>query len=531
MLKNIIRNKIFNNLVYLLPIIIAFIFLMYKLRYAVVIYDDVLDLVINEFKFYHGRFLAEFIALVFVRGIPSLLNINIQDFAFISENILKSTILVFFTMTVTSGFFIWKKRENIYKACLFTLSFLAIYIYLMHIANALLLHTLQFFLGYILPLPLFIILWYKLASYYIENKILTSTDSKILILLALFIAQANELVCIVLFLILAIIGIEKLIKKYRYKIEENNKWVIFPFVALVLMSELVYSYPGFIEILNQYKSTEVFHFNFKSLFQYFYILFDKTIIENLLIVIPIIFAMIILLKGTENRTENKRLFLFLTYSFISFYLFFFFLFFIGKTCHYAMGNMENYEPYWLLYQPFLFSFKILLYTFGLYLFGYLLRNNENIQIKTVIFLFFIIGNFVYLKNAFPVIYKEIYSYDAKKTMYILDKFSVFYFKRGETPILPYEDLDKLFTIQENNAIMPYDLKTNSYQNKIYYNEYIGRFIWPYLIYIKKVYGINNIEKGMKFATSEEAINEYIKRGGIIAPDEFTKLDFSRIDKE
>ena len=275
MLKKIINNNIFINTFYCIAIICTFAFLLYKLRYAIVIFDDVLDLIINEFKFYHGRFFSELFALIFVRGIPKLFDINIQDFAFISQNILKSVTLVIFAIIVSNGFFIWGKKKQIYKPLFFIFSFLAIYIFLMNIAGEFLLYTLQFFFGYVLPLPIFIIIWYKLADYYINNKNLTPLDSKILILLALLIAQSNELVCIILFLLLSFIGIEKIIKRYIYKQQETYKWILYPLVATILMSEIVYTHPGFIEIVNNYKPSEYTIITVNELFQYLHIFFDK----------------------------------------------------------------------------------------------------------------------------------------------------------------------------------------------------------------------------------------------------------------
>ena len=531
MLKNILKNKNFINASYYIVIIIAFLFLLYKMRYAIVIYDDVIDLILYKFKFYHGRFLTEILAALFVNWIPSLLGINIQNFALISENIIKSLTIVFFTIVINKGFFIWKKSDTIYKPLLFIFSFLTLYFVIIGTAGSILLHTLQFFFGYILPLPFFIITWYKLSDYYINNKELTPTDTKILILLSLFIAQANELVCIILFIILSIIIIEKIIKEYIFKIKENNKWVIYSFISLILMSDITYTSAGFIEILNKYKTTEILSFSFQGLTQYLHIFLDKIVLGNILIIISIISAMYIILKNKENNIQNKKVFLFLSYSFLSIFLFLFSLFFIGETCNYAYGNTENYRPYWLLYKPILFSSKILLYTFVIYLFGYMLNNYEHIKIKKIILIFFLIGNFLYLKNSFYILDEIIYPYEAKRTMYLLDKFSIFYFNRGETAILPCEELNNLFTIKKDNAIMPYDLKTNTYQNKIYYNEFLGELVWPYLLYIKKVYGIKNIDKGMKFTTLEESINEYKKRGGIIEPNELKKLDFSKIKKE
>lgn len=530
MFKKVVHNKIFINIIYSLTILLTFVFLFYKLRYAVVVYDDVLDLVINEFKFYHGRFYSELFALIFVRGIPYLIDWNIQDFAVVSQNILKSSIFCWLVFEVSRAFFCWKNLDNLKKAVLYLFSFVTIYLFLMSSFGSFIFETLQFFCGYILPIPILLIIWYKLSEYYIKGKSLTSFDSKMLILLALLVAQSNELVCILLFLLLSFIGIEKLIKRKRSQEKESYDWVLYPWVSIVLMCEIIYTHPGFLEIVSNYKSDGIAHNLFSDIFSYLYIYLDKIIVENIFIIVPIIMAIVLLCKYSEDKTERTKVLKYISYSFMSLFLFFISLFFIGKTCHYVYINADNYEPYWLLYQPFLFSFKVLLYAIGLFLLGYLFKDDSKRKIKVIVLLFFIVGSFVHIKSALPLLYNDIYSPKAKETQYLLDKLSVFYFERGETAILPKENLEHLFTIQKDNEIMPYDLKTGKYKNKIYYKQKDGS-IWPYLLYLDEVYEVDNIEKGMTFTTKEKAIREYIKRGGVLEPEELEELDFSTIEEE
>ena len=75
---------------YWLCIIFTFGIVSYKLKYSIVVYDDILDLVINKLSFYHGRFVSEFLAFLLVKGIPEAFDINIQDFALISQNFVKA---------------------------------------------------------------------------------------------------------------------------------------------------------------------------------------------------------------------------------------------------------------------------------------------------------------------------------------------------------------------------------------------------------------------------------------------------------
>ena len=527
MFEKIVNKSFLIKVLYWLCLFLTFLFISYRLRYAILIYDDVIDLITSKFNFYHGRFYSEFCAFLLVNGIPTLFGINLQDFAIISENFVKSAVFVWLTVVVSNIFWIGKKKETIFSVLLYLFSFFTLWLLLLKEGDFIL-STLQFYFGYILPLPIFLILWKRLGDIYITGGEPDSFENKILIVLSVLIAQSNELVCIVLFVLLVLLGIEKLIEYCKYKSLENYRWILYPFVALLLMSAIVYTNPGFKLIVDFYITPESFVVKTQDLFSFLRIFLDTFILKNMFVIITTIVLFVMLLCSKQNKEENKKVFKYSTYTWISVLTFFFSLFFVGKSCYYVTPNDEN--SYWILYQPLVFSFKVFLYTFALYILGYLFRNDEKFKMKIIVMLFLFLGMFLQVQGYFNRVNQNIYSYNLRKTMYQLDKLAVFYFLRGETAILPKDDLDKIYSIEKDGSTMPYDLKNDQYKNKIYYKSDDNN-IWPYLQYLKHAYGIDNIEKGIKFTSLQEALSEYQKRGGYLTQKELKDLDFGKINKQ
>lgn len=528
MFEKIVNKSFLIKVLYFLCIISTFCIVSRTLAYSIIVYDDILDLVINKLTFYHGRFFSEFLAFLLVKGIPEVLNINIQDFALVSQNLVKALIFIWLSILVTNAFFFFKSKEktlsNVF-VYIFTFFFLWI---ILQKENGFVLDTLQFYFGYILPLPVFLITWYKLGEIYINEKVPSAVEIKLLVLLALLIAQFNEMVDIILFLLLAFLGCERLLQYYKHKSTKNYKWILHPFVALVLMSEIVYTHSGFIEIYNNYKSPEPLFVKFQGLVQYLQIFADKLFVENILVIIPTVVLFVAVINSNKNKEENKKVIKYLTYTWLSVFMFFFALFLVGKSCHYYYVAGE--KSYWILYAPFLYSYKLFLYTFGLFLLGYFVKNDDRIELKLIILLFFFIGFFVNIQCSFNVLKYENHAYNRRKIMYLLDKLSVFYFLRGETAILPKDGIERIYTIEKNNEVMPYDLISGEYKNKIYYKDSDNN-LWPYLKYIEDTYEIDNIEKGIMFVPNKDAIKEYKKRGGTFTKGELNELDFEEIEEQ
>ena len=528
MFEKIVNKSFLIKVLYFLCIISTFCIVSRTLAYSIIVYDDILDLVINKLSFYHGRFFSEFLAFLLVKGIPEVLNINIQDFALVSQNLVKALIFIWLSILVTNAFFFFRSKEktlsNVF-VYIFTFFFLWI---ILQKENGFVLETLQFYFGYILPLPVFLITWYKLGEIYINEKIPSAVEIKLLVLLALLIAQFNEMVDIILFLLLAFLGGEKLFQYYKHKSIKNYKWILHPLVALVLMSEIVYTHSGFIEIYNNYKSPEPLLVKFQGLVQYLQIFADKLFVENIFVIIPIVVLFVVVINSNKNKEENKKVIKYLAYTWLSIFMFFFSLFLVGKSCHYYYVAGE--KSYWILYSPFLYSYKLFLYTFGLFLLGYFVKNDDRVDLKVIILLFLFIGFFVNIQCSFNVLKYENHAYNRRKIMYLLDKLSVFYFLRGETAILPKDGIERIYTIEKNNEVMPYDLISGEYKNKIYYKDSDNN-LWPYLKYIEDTYEIDNIEKGIMFVPNKDAIKEYKKRGGTFTKGELNELDFEEIEEQ
>lgn len=301
---------------YWLPIVLTFAFIVFKLRYAVIVYDDVLDLITDKYTFTHGRYFLEIIALLLVNGIPKMLGINMQDFAFISQDLVKSVIFVIFSIVVANSFYIFRKKNLLLYPLLYFYTFLFLYTSIVK-ENIFVLYTLQHYFGYIVPLLLFLITWYKISDIYVNEKTADSFDVKLLIFLSFLLAQSNELIFVVMFLMFTFLGVEKLIEYKKHKTVENYKWILQPFLALLLVGEIIYTSAGSIDIFNRYKTTETFVVEIQNLFIYLQTFFEKFIFNNLLFIIPIVFMFFILRNLSNDKERNKRVCRYLVYTWVS----------------------------------------------------------------------------------------------------------------------------------------------------------------------------------------------------------------------
>ena len=244
-----------------------------------------------------------------------------------------------------------------------------------------------------------------------------------------------------------------------------------------------------------------------------FIYYNEIIYKNLFFWLPIIIMFFTLYK--VKNTETKKLLTFNFISYISFLIFFFSLFFLGETNVYQ--NMDG-QKYWVSYSALLIGYKIFLYVSVLCLAGQIYYKHNNKLNVFLIFLIFL-STIVYNINNFEKIYLS--DYNARVTLYIVDKFSVYYFRNNKTAILPKENIQLILPI--NNNLMPIDLKSNKYKNKIYYkNNY------PYLAYLQCLYDVN-VSPGMMFTTNKEAKRLFINNGGILTKKEIQNIKFANIE--
>ena len=487
------------------------------MKYAIVMYDDVIDLIINGFNFYHGRFISEFIAILFVKLIPDFFNIHVQNFAVVSECLLKIFLLIIMVIIINKPLnAIFRQNEIKYWGIFYFLTFFTLFAFLCRHDVALLFHTLQFNLGYILPIPFFILFWHKIGNVYTNDIVISKSTLFWLILLSLYIAQSNELFAFSGFFLLASILTEKIIKR------ENGKYYLVLLCSMFFIFCFVLTHKFFISVfLNYY--TGIQKSDISACFLEFVNLYIKSLFaDNILLILPIILCFILILCSKTNKKIKLNTIRYFSYTYLGFLLFFFLLFFIGKSCpQYGVGMQSDDNNFWILYKPFLLEWQVLLYASFIYIYK-IFNNYTDIcnYKKYLIVSIFLISCLFYIKTEFYLFNSTIYDFEMKKNQYLIEKIAKYYTDRNEVIFMPITELS---VIQDGNSIV-YD------ENKIY-NKNFNSNIYEFLSYIEQIYfGGEERTKGIIFLNKEDAIDRYRTNGGTITESELNELNFNKISK-
>ena len=497
-----------------------FIYLAVNFRYSYIQNDDIVDLFVHHINFYHGRFITELFSIFIVKNLPLSLNIHPQNFYIFSSQIIKTTIFLTLIYLMSISFYKFKEK-TFYFAPMCILSFFTTMSFIANINYKSCFDTYQFFMGYIFPLVCFCIFWYKLSDFYILNRTFTKKEIFYFFLLSILMSMGNEQINIVTIILLLILFINSLIQKYYYKEKNINLlYLLFPLILCIITSIFVYSSNGFQEIYNGYNLEISLNFSKKELLDFIYVFYKKLIEDNLFLIIPSIFTIFTIIGSKENTEIKQKLINFVLYSYTSFLIFFTSLYFLGPTFDYRSDANYNILPrYWILYPSLLYSFKIFLYIINFYLLGFLVKISTNKKINTILAFCIILPCLIYIKNEYKPI--NLSNIEDRRVMYIADKIAVYYFEKGQTAILPKEEIHVI--IPTINDLLPYDLESNNYIGKIYYYDNYPH----YLNYLSIVYNVD-VSKGMSFKTEKEALSDFYKNGGSFEEEELKRLDFSNI---
>lgn len=552
----------------MLFVFICAYFLFQVLENPVILFDDVWDYIVSDFNFYHGRIISELIGVSIIKLIPNMLHINVQDFAIISENIAKIVLYSLAPLFLTNYVLIMKVNENILWGPIYLFIFSFLYV-LPHSSagGSLMFSTLMFFCCYILPLPFFVLLVSKVYDYYVFNIELTKKDCVLLVLLSIFVMQANEMVGCITFVIILCIYFEHVIK--NIKLEKNNKksFKLFPvLVSMIVANIIVYSSKGFKMMFRDYYDSHHVIFSLDNFVNYAKICVDKIIFENWYIVIPLLIALAIV-ASLKNK-EKYNIFKFIIYSFLGIIILSLALYCMGPKCHYAVGNEENYAPYWVLYAPVAIVVQVCLFEFVLFLIVYLF--NKNKKILSIFLSVLLFSSCVYFMFDYKdLVNQKVYSEGQRQRQYLIDKMMVFYSKKNQIAILPKDNLIANYSITESNQMMPYEVLLGVDNNKVYseqleyrrgkpfsvlkfpktyyvnifspdfpyvenqtepYMRFVDKasyFNLPIFPYIKEIYKIK-VTDFITFRSEEEAISLFIENGGKLTEEELVELKFSKI---
>ncbi len=494
-----------------------FSFLMYKFRYAIVINDDLVDLIAGQYNFYHGRYLTEFISILFIKLIPKYFNINIQNFAIVSEGLVKSLFFIFLLFILKKTFTKNCKISTLFEIILYPLSFFMIFSMLFQLDYINVFDTMQTFMGYIFPFIFFILFWLKLYDVYSVNKkseLSCGWNNKNLILLILYtiiVTMGNEELNFAALILLLFLLFNK---------SMSRKYVICSLIAMFITGFWVYYSSGFLKLYNDAYHIHInFDLSLNNIYKYLEMFIKFIIADNIFLWIPYV-SFIIFLKADKTNINKQKIIKYSFYSVTSFLIFFLSLYLLGKSYGYMIdNNFKLYEPYWILYPALLIGLKIILYTNILYLLGNILTPDVKIYKEYILYFIFLISCLFFIFQNYKNI--ELSDKNSKTVMYMTDKIAVEYFKQGKTAILPKDDIEIIIPVI--NDLMPYDLLTENYKGKIYYKEQ-----YPYLWYIRIVYNVNT-NYGMMFKPSEQAMEDFYKIGGDFTKKELDVLDFSKLN--
>ena len=505
--KEIFSDKKVFTIINILILLSMFIFLYNRLRYSVILNDDMMDIITRTFLFSHGRFIFEYIAIVTIKLIPDLFGINYQNFAF-TQGILKSGVFCLLIYTVSLAYYRFKPKD--FSICLLTsLSFFTILSVLIQLDFVWSFDTYQFFMGYIGCSMVYFWFFYIIADSYINNKTFSGKKNFLTYFLTFLVAQSNEFLSISTTIFLILLLIDDYICK-----KQINKFFLKPLIILGFLSIIVYLSNGSTELWDGYHLGQNFIISYGEIINFLKLLFKTIVLNNAFIIIPLIIYLILLFIKKEYK-----IFKYFMYSNLGFLLFLTGTFFLGKTCYHVV-NLYPDNNWWFLYPGLRIIYITFLYTSTIFLLGFISAIDIKKQIKYSCIIFFIACCLFQIITHFD--FKRIvcmHSYKHTKTMmYIDDKIALSYIKRNKTIVLPaYQPF----------YILPAISPKNLAASPEFYSKVFNKDEARYLIYLEKNYHVN-VNTGVTFKDNKTAIKEYLKNGGTLTKTELKNLNFSNI---
>ena len=502
------------------------IYFIYQYKYAVVIWDDIRDIIVRAPKdtYTHGRYFTETFAFIFIKIIPKMFNIPVQNYAFISEGLTKSVFLTFIIYLFGKCFSYKNKYLNSYNLIIYIISIFVLISLMSACNNYLIFETMQFFCGYIIPLVFFIPLWLKISDYYLcwgGVNTLSKKDILKLCILAFLTGMGNEIFAGVTSILLFLLFLENILK-IKNNNEKINSYVYLPLIFCLISVFFSSKAVGTQALIDNWGIT--WYFNINSILIFLKILIKIVFIKNLFLWLPSVIGLIILkFSNIENKNKIIR---YIIYTYLGLLFFYISLYFLGETYPYYIDKEDEYymfPRFWFLYSMLLLNLRFILYISLLYITGNIINLKLNKELKITLILAIIFSLLSFIFHSYDnVNFSDV---NKKRNIYITDKMAVFYFKQGKNAILPAETANDI--ISAGDGDFPFDLIFGKYENKIYYeNEY------PiYFKYLKQCYlGMSEIpdKSGIIFKPTEEAMNDFYNNGGILEPEELTDLNFGLI---
>jgi hypothetical protein len=519
-MQKIKEKGFFINLIILL---LGFFFLVYKIRFSCVYGDDITDFFPYNWNFFHGRIFTELLSVFFVKWFPAALHINIQNFAIISESVLKAVIYCILVYIVSLSYNKFKNNKIIFPLALIASFFI---IFAILIQNNFTAHSIkmdEYYQGYITAVIFYLLLWYQIKNISVDDNFCEKKQNVLILLICglLNLTSNTELTVASIILIMFVL-IENLILYIKSKNEIFIKKVR---ILLILFCLMLF---GMLLLWkNPFAITMVFaehdiKFNFfpeiTTVFNFAEMFFKNVIVYNIWFIVILLINLVLILT---NKNADKRQITLIIYSLIGFFIFQIATMFCNVNCY---CTEEKYK-FWFLHGGLISDFSICLYFFTLYLFGYIYNSLEYkrfINNALIIISLFIISLYSY--NIFTNYCDRLcFSTNSeRRDMYIADKISVYYLKNNKDIIFP---LNIDFQL---DVIWGYEIEFSNNDKMTICNQ--DKEKNPYLNYLNYVYSIK-LPECVTFRLNDDALRIYRDNGGILTDEELEKLDFRNIEKQ
>ena len=283
-------------------LVLIFCIMLYKLRYAIICDDDMMEIIARPYSFYLSRFITEIPVTFIEKQIPEIFNINYQDFAFISQSIARSLFFIAIIHCITKAFFKLKEHSSVFWGIFYSITF---FIFFAVLSKSNFMFGMENWpcFSYIMPILFFVLIWYKIAEFYILHKELDKQDVFYLIFLVIL----NSFGCayynyVTLFLMMWIF-IEGLILK------KDVNYIKIPLMFIIPLSVIYYSYPGFTDIFSGYNLNISIATALSQYKNFFVTMIKVLFIDNWFLYIPIIIALIVLYLTSAGGGRINNLFL------------------------------------------------------------------------------------------------------------------------------------------------------------------------------------------------------------------------------
>ena len=507
-IKEIFQKNPFS-LVIFITLLFCISFIVYNTRYAIVTNEDIPIFLIDNHFLYHARYPYIAFNAFMIKVLPDLLNINIQQFAFISEGITKAVLYTVMIYIIVQGYYKIQNSTEIthsFKSILFkSMLILSTYVYCFSVLNKedffiYSFTTLVWFNSYLFPLAFLYLFLFEIININDFKKEITSKKLFYLFLITALVCFGNEM--IILFVMLFLFIIEQFI--YKTDILKNKYFKIFIWLTFfsIFIGICVFFAFGSQAMYEYHKVFTGFLPNIHQAFIIFKASAKKLIIDNLLFLAIIVYYYVLNFK--KKKTDKTNL-----YFLFAHYLFFIVLIFVPWTCFYVENNPNKM---WILNPPFQVAYCMSVYTVALYLMLSIWydKNTKEIHKRIVLSLFFagsILSIILYL-CVYPIKTDEFFlNKSSRRMIYIADKIS-------------------LYNVKNN-------LPVNVCYNKNVYNR-LGLFSSEknvYLRYLKNVYKLDNYDEILKNSNcidDHQYIKNYYAQGQRFSRDEIKKLDFSTL---